>query len=311
VDDHKPTITAPANQLFCYNSTGSYTVPALNATDNCGIGSASYSITGATTRNGNGTDASGSFNIGQSTIIWTVTDVHGNVNTGETVVTVNAAVNATIPDVYAMNSAVDAKNTIYIGYGPTSLIIAANASGGTAPYTYSWSNRQASQSISVHDAGAYTVTVMDSRGCSTIATIEMNVLDVRCGNNNDKVMICHNNNTICIASSAVQAHLDHGDHLGACVAGTTARVEGQQSQMQVESRVAVYPNPAHENISIKLGKLQQGAMFVLFDASGKIVLSDRITNSTETISVKSLALGVYYMQIRNGDNVTMHKIIKQ
>jgi len=40
---------------------------------------------------------------------------------------------ATIPDVYAMNPAVDLKNTIYTGYGPSSLTITAQPSGGTAP----------------------------------------------------------------------------------------------------------------------------------------------------------------------------------
>lgn len=32
----------------------------------------------------------------------------------------------------------------------------------------------------------------------------------------DKVTLCHKGNTIEVAQSAVQAHLDHGDTLGAC-----------------------------------------------------------------------------------------------
>src|SRR5690349_21129585 len=140
IDDQKPVLTAPASQFFCYGQSGAYNVPSLTATDNCGIASISYSVSGATVRNGNGADAGGSFNVGQSTITWTVTDIHGNVDTAATLVTVNAAVTANIPDVYAMDPAVDAKNTIYLGYGPTSLAVTANASGGTAPYTYTWSD---------------------------------------------------------------------------------------------------------------------------------------------------------------------------
>ena len=37
-----------------------------------------------------------------------------------------------------------------------------------------------------------------------------------CDNNNKKVYICHDGNTICISVNAVQAHLDHGDLLGEC-----------------------------------------------------------------------------------------------
>jgi hypothetical protein len=311
VDDLKPIIVAPADQFFCYDQSGSYMVPSLTASDNCGVASMNYNINGATSRSGNGADASGSFNVGQSTITWTVTDIHGNVTTATAPVTVNATVNATIPDVYAMNPAVDAKNTIYIGYGPTSLSVTAKGSGSTEPYTYQWSDGQTTQATSVSAAGTYTVTVTDGKGCSTSASITINVLDVRCGNNGDKVMICHNNNTICVASSAVQDHLNHGDHLGGCNTNIVTRSVNDASQQQAENSVMIYPNPAHENISIKLSTLQQGVMVVVFDANGKIVLSERMTNSAKTFSVKSLASGVYYVQVRNGKNITTQKIVKQ
>jgi hypothetical protein len=139
----------------------------------------------------------------------------------------------------------------------------------------------------------------------------MNVLDVRCGNNGDKVMICHNNNTICVASSAVLEHLNHGDHLGGCSAYTTTRDVNNASQLQTGNSVVIYPNPVHENIIIKAGELQSGATVVVYNANGKIVLSDRMINNTKTIAVKSLASGVYYVQVRNGKKITTQKIVKQ
>ena len=44
-----------------------------------------------------------------------------------------------------------------------------------------------SQSISVNAEGTYTVTITDAKGCQTTSSIVINVLDVRYGNNNDKV----------------------------------------------------------------------------------------------------------------------------
>lgn len=50
----------------------------------------------------------------------------------------------------------------------------------------------------------------------------------RCGHNNDKVQICHippgnpeNAHEICVGESAVEAHLAHGDKLGACEVAPT------------------------------------------------------------------------------------------
>ncbi len=309
VDEQKPAITLPANQFFCYNQPGSYNVPLLSASDNCGIASISYVVSGATSRSGNGTDASGVFNVGESTITWTVTDIHGNVSTATAAVTVNAAINATIPDVYAMNPALDAKNTIYIGYGPTSLTLTADVSGGTAPYSYQWSSGQTTQSTSVSAAGTYTATITDAKGCTATASIVIKTVDVRCGNNSNKVMICHNNKTICISSEDVQDHLNHGDYLGDC-AVAAARVNTNIAEL-TGNIVLLYPNPVSDVVNIKLGKLETGATVQLFNANGALVLHQRLVNNTQSISLRGLAAGFYYVQIINGAQLVNKKVMKQ
>jgi len=45
------------------------------------------------------------------------------------------------------------------------------ASGGTSPYTYSWSNGQGAASISNLSAGTYTVTVEDNNSCQKIESV--------------------------------------------------------------------------------------------------------------------------------------------
>jgi hypothetical protein len=312
VDNEKPVVTAPSAQFFCYNADGSYPIPALNASDNCGIASVNYVVSGATSRSGNGTDASGAFNTGISTITWTVIDIHGNVNTAAITVTVNAAVNANIPDVYAMNPEVDTKNTIYVGYGPTALSVTAQATGGTAPYSYLWTTGATTQSISVSAAGIYTVTITDAVGCTTTASIEMKTSDVRCGNNNDKVKICHNGHEICVASEAVQEHLDHGDYLGSCTTASVALVrEGSILEEAASYSVVVYPNPVSELLNIRVSKLESGATVLLFNANGAIVLNQRLTNATQAISLKGLTTGLYFVQVRNGNQQITQKVIKQ
>jgi len=84
------------NQVFCTNVAGNYTIPVLAATDNCGTVSVSYTVTGATTRSGTGTNASGLFNVGASTINWTVNDGKGNTSTSTSTVTISALPAVTI-----------------------------------------------------------------------------------------------------------------------------------------------------------------------------------------------------------------------
>ncbi|WP_166437305.1 LamG-like jellyroll fold domain-containing protein [Niastella caeni] len=309
VDDKAPKVTAPQDQFFCYSDGGTYTVAALTATDNCGVALVSYTVSGATTRNGAGANAGGAFNAGTSTIVYTVTDVHGNTITDTTLVTVNAALIASIPDVYAMNPAVDQKNTIYIGYGPASLATTAIPQGGTAPYSYLWNTGDTTASITVTAAGTFTATVTDSKGCTTTVSIEMKTLDVRCGNNNNKVMICHNNKTICISSDGVQDHLNHGDYLGNCSAGVARQSTSATGTNGNASIIFVYPNPVSETLTIQIGA-NTGAVMQLYNSSGVLVATERLVNSTTALSVKTLPAGVYYLRIQNGATVNMHKIVK-
>ena len=47
----------------------------------------------------------------------------------------------------------------------------ASATGGTAPYTYLWSNGTAIDTINTIPAGTYTVTVTDANGCTDTSTV--------------------------------------------------------------------------------------------------------------------------------------------
>ena len=92
----------------------------------------------------------------------------------------------------------------------------------------------------------YTVTTTNSYGCSGSATVTITVLDWRCGNNLNKVTLCHNGHTICIASSAVQAHLNIGDQLGACAAP-------KKGQSIIPTEFVLdqnYPNPFNPTTTI-------------------------------------------------------------
>jgi hypothetical protein len=77
--------------------------------------------------------------------------------------------------------------------------ITANASGGIAPYTYLWTGGQTNQTRTGVSNGTYTVTVMDSRGCTRTASSTINVgtnNPPMPGNINGLVSICKNQTNV-------------------------------------------------------------------------------------------------------------------
>ena len=112
---------------------------------------------------------------------------------------------------------------LFTGYGPTSSTeLTAVGQFGLAPYTYEWSTGETEATITVAPTSQtdYMVTVTDSAGCTQVLSTTILVQDISCqdnGNpNNAKVNVCHDGEPLCVSTNAVQAHLNHGDVLGAC-----------------------------------------------------------------------------------------------
>jgi hypothetical protein len=187
------------------------------------------------------------------------------------------------------------------------------AGGGTTPYTYQWSSGQTSQAIAVNTAGTYSVTVSDANQCSASYTIVIKTMDVSCGKDNNKVRICHNGKEICVAAEDVQEHLDHGDKLGSCTSDTSTSValSPDRSAEQMLNKVVLYPNPVKDILMVKVEGLQTGAGVQVFNISGVMVSSQRLINSSQTLSLKGLPAGMYYVQVNNGTQRSTYKIIKE
>ncbi len=77
------------------------------------------------------------------------------------------------------------------------------------------------------------------------------------------------------------------------------------------SDITLYPNPAHDVISITInGKVYEG-MLQIFSSNGALVLSKMIDNNNQEINISHLAAGSYYVRISDGANLTTMKFNKQ
>jgi hypothetical protein len=92
VDNINPTITCPANitvNVDAGTCVAAVTVPAPVTADNCSVASVVNNFN-------NTANASGTYPLGTTTVLWTVTDASGNTATCSMTVTVVDNVNPTI-----------------------------------------------------------------------------------------------------------------------------------------------------------------------------------------------------------------------
>jgi hypothetical protein len=328
-DDEKPTLNAPAAQSFS-TIAASYAIPPVSAADNCGIASIAYSISGATTRSGNGSNATGSFNAGSSVITYTVTDIHGNTQTATTTVNIAAAsIAVSVADVWAV-SPWGNPNTIYLGFGPTSLTLKAVPTGATTPLTYAWKKdgnttvMGTAASLVVSSAGIYTATVTGQDGAVGTVTKEIKMEDLRCGDKDDKVAICHtstgsndNTRTICVSKSSVDKFLGNGNYLGNCTQARIAMVtEPEAIVVAAPGKFNVYPNPASRQFTVQLNNFKTGkAQVIILSPNGMAVQKKTIeliqVNQSILFNLGNLTTGIYTVRIISDEGIQTSKVVLQ
>ncbi len=78
----------------------------------------------------------------------------------------------------------------------------------------------------------------------------------------------------------------------------------------IATALSIYPNPTEETLNITLDKAQP-TLLQIFDAGGKLVLSQQTNNKVNIISVSGLDKGLYYIQaLNNGQVKQSTKFIK-
>ena len=256
---------------------------------------------------------------GENTVTVTATDPDGNV------LTCDATVTVVVPEGIIDVDLGAACRTVYFGYAPAACTdITATATGGTPPYTYAWSNGEATETINVcpEETTSYSVTVTDANGCvGEAGPVEVRVIDVHCGNNGDKVALCHlppdnpsNVQSICVAPSAVPDHLSHGDYLGDCsVTADPCALPFVAQSAPVRPDAAnlepsIWPNPGQDRLAVRLPEAAGTTTLVqLLGRNGEVLRQAAMpagATSAEFSDLFGLPGGTYAIRISDGDGHT-------
>jgi hypothetical protein len=251
----------------------------------------------------------------------TGTDTNGCSNTASITVNVNAlpVVNATA-----------ASGTICDGAADT---LTAN---GASAYAWSSGGNAATEIVSPSTTTAYTVTGTDTNGCSNTASVTVNVNALPVVNATSPATV------FCLADGAanltgapaagiwsgpgvVASQFDPstagpGLHeviysyidSNGCAAADTLSLSVDLCTgiaMNSENAFAVFPNPAHDYISVICTTAEEKT-FTLLDASGRLVRSYNVAGTQAQLSLEGLASGVYFLS-GDGEEKAVQRIIKQ
>ncbi len=175
-----PTISMSGQNVSCNNGNDGIAIATITS------GNPPYTYSW-----NNGQSGSQISNLTAGTYSVTVTDGNGCTTTGQTTITQPQALSATY----------NVSNISCFGGNNGSVIV--TPSGGTAPYTYTWSNGSSGATNNNLSAGSYTVTITDANGCthivqninvsqpaSPLTTVIDSVRHVSCyGENNGFIMV--------------------------------------------------------------------------------------------------------------------------
>ncbi|OFY63752.1 MAG: hypothetical protein A3H98_06680 [Bacteroidetes bacterium RIFCSPLOWO2_02_FULL_36_8] len=227
-------------------------------------------------------------------------------------------------------------DTVFIGYTPLKCaILTATVSGTVLPYNFLWSTGDTTQSITVCPSETTTYSVIaDADGCKSEPDFVTVVsIDVRCGKNSDKVLVCHvppgnssNAHEICISPSSVPAHLTHEDRLGSCVSpldkwkryssDDNFTIEFIKTDGTSKNIFESYPNPFSNFTTVTL-RLQQDEITTISvsDIFGKKVallfdgLAQQDKNYFLHFDASNLPGGVYFIRLISEYSTHSQKLV--
>ena len=235
----------------------------------------------------------------------TITDANG-AQAGRTVTLTQAPALVATASASSLTTFSSAQpRTIYRGYGTQSLTLQGTATGGVGGYTFTWAPATGLSTTTGSTVTAspivtttYTLSATDANGCTAAqSTVVVNVVDVRCGNKNDKVLVCHNGHEICISANAVPAHLDGhpNDALGTCVAQPSRSAAPEATPAALAPALETYPNPFSTSTTIRFRQPDAApAQVRIYDGQGRVVtvLFNGLAEAGRTYSLPLNAAGL-------------------
>jgi gliding motility-associated-like protein len=214
-------------------------------------------------------------------------------------------------------------------YGSSTGSIDLGVSGGTQPYSYSWSNGDVTQDLNGVGAGTYTVTVVDINGCQSTITIGVGepINPISNSINVSQEVNCFNGNdgAIDLNVSGGTSPYSYAWSNGATTQNITNLSSGNYSVLIIDANGCVdsataFVNQPQDSLSLAVGVIQQVNCFGGNDGSidlnttgGTNPYAFQWSNGSITEDISNIVAGTYTVTITdaNGCTNTLSVVINQ
>jgi|GEM_PF-1214577 len=207
-------------------------------------------------------------------------------------------------------------------YGGATGGASVTASGGTSPYTYTWSNGMTGFAVTGLTAGSYTVVVADSKGCNKTVTVEITqpaLLTVTMDTKKDVSCFGGNDGNITITAAGGVAPYQYAWSNGATTDDITALRQGtydvtvtDANGCTVQTSVVITEPPVltatTSSTNVLCFGLATGAVSVT-PAGGTEPYTYIWNNGATTATVENLLANTYSVVVTDAKNCTIQKTV--
>ncbi|NDK57261.1 T9SS type A sorting domain-containing protein [Pontibacter fetidus] len=170
----------------------------------------------------------------------------------------------------------------------------------------------------INDIGEHTINLVAEdkwhhNGGLAEQNFTLTVTDPRCGDTNEKVLICHAGQTLCVEANKVQEHLDHGCYIGSCNPDDVPI-----DPLELETKLIAYPNPFSAATTLAFTLPEAGKYTLeLLDIKGTrvTILQQGDGNKGQYFmheaTAEKLKAGIYLVRLITATQVQHVKVVKQ